>query len=148
MAVLPILTDEDPRLRLTSQAVEEITPEVLQLISDMKETLLAAKGMGLAAPQVGHNVRVFVVLRGSGIVAFINPTIIARQGSDLDKEGCLSLPGRWVKKERAKRIVVRAQNERGSWVQTEAKGFFARAIQHEIEHLEGILMTDGAPEEL
>lgn len=143
MAILTILVEPDPRLREVSTPVAEVTPEVKQLIEDMKETMLAANGAGLAAPQVGHNICLFLVLQGSKkIVTFINPVFVVKQGIQRGQEGCLSIPSMRVEKPRASRVVVRALNERGVPFQVDASGFFARAIQHEYDHLLGVLMTD------
>lgn len=142
MALLTIIQDPDPRLRQVSVAVEAITDEVRQLIVDMKETMLASKGAGLAAPQVGQLLRIFIVQRGERVVTFINPKIILRTGRQTDKEGCLSTGGFRLRKERAERVVVSAWNERGTEFKTDVSGFYARAIQHENDHLDGILLYD------
>lgn len=140
--ILPVLVAPDPQLRLVAKSVTAVTDEIRQLIADMKETMTGAGAVGLAAPQVGQSLRVIVVRRSPDrIVAFINPTFVIREGCQKGQEGCLSVPGVWVDKERAQRIVVRALNERGDDFQVDAKGVYARIIQHECDHLDGILMT-------
>jgi peptide deformylase len=139
--MLEIKKFKDPILR--SKCVEvELTDEVRDLISDMKETMYKAEGIGLAAPQVGKNFRIFIADIGEGCFVFINPKIISKKGSVLSDEGCLSLPGIFGKVKRAKEIKVEALNEEGQRFEAEVSGLFANCIQHEIDHLNGILFTD------
>ncbi|OUM96275.1 MAG: peptide deformylase [Firmicutes bacterium ZCTH02-B6] len=146
MAVLPIVQVPDPVLRKKALPVERVTKRVQKLIRDMADTMYAANGAGLAAPQVGVSERVIVVDAGDGLVALINPRIIAAEGSEVDVEGCLSIPNVSVYVERAAKVEVEGWDERGRTVRIKADGLLARALQHEIDHLDGILITDkGSP---
>jgi len=146
MAVLPIVQVPDPVLRKKAQPVERVTKRVQKLIRDMADTMYAANGAGLAAPQVGVSERIIVVDAGDGLVALVNPRIIAAEGSEVDIEGCLSIPKVSVYVERAARVEVEGWDERGRTVRIKADGLLARALQHEIDHLDGILITDkGSP---
>lgn len=142
MALRNIRTDEDEILRKKSRKVDEINDRIKNLIEDMKETMYHADGVGLAAPQVGILKRIAVVDVGKGPVTVINPEIIERNGNYTDVEGCLSLPGRQGEVERPEKIKVKALNEKGEEVVIEAEGLFARALCHEIDHLDGILFID------
>lgn len=142
MAIRNIRTDDDEILRKKSKKVEVINERVRTLIEDMKETMYAADGVGLAAPQVGILKRIAVVDVGEGLVAVINPEIIEKNGSCVDVEGCLSLPGRQGEVERPESIEVKALNEEGNEVIIAAEGLFARALCHEIDHLDGVLFID------
>ena len=127
--------------------VGAITPEVIRLIEDMKETMYAAPGCGLAAPQIGVSLRLFIVDTASedepsDLRVFINPEIVVREGKVVWEEGCLSFPGVHEDIERAERVVVRAKNERGEPVELEADGLLGVAVQHENDHLDGVLMID------
>ena len=102
--------------------------------------------MGLAAPQVGMSQRIIVVDVGEGPVVLINPEIEEAAGSEIDSEGCLSIPGRWGYVERAQEVVVTGLNDSGRSVRLRADGLFARALQHEIDHLDGVLFIDKALE--
>jgi peptide deformylase len=147
MAILSILQYPDKRLRDRAQPIPAVTPEVVSLIEDMKETMYAAPGCGLAAPQVGVSLRLFIVDTASedepsDLRVFINPEIIAREGKNLWEEGCLSFRGVHEEIERSAKITVRATNERGEVVELTAEGLLAIAVQHENDHLDGILMID------
>ncbi|WP_334111158.1 peptide deformylase [Thermodesulfitimonas autotrophica] len=144
MAVFKIVEIGDPVLREKAQPVTKITPALLRLLDDMTETMYAYHGVGLAAPQVGVSKRVIVVDAGKGLYQLINPEIIAVSGSETDREGCLSIPGVWGEVTRAAAVTVRGLNRSGETVEIEAEGFFARALQHEIDHLDGILFIDRA----
>ncbi|HEX6971842.1 MAG TPA: peptide deformylase [Limnochordia bacterium] len=144
MAVLTIRLEGDPILRRKAKPVPAVTKRIAKLVRDMRETMYAAEGIGLAAPQVGVSERVIVVDVGEGFYALINPVIVAADGRDIDKEGCLSIPGVTGYVERAAQIVVTGLDERGRPTRLEADGLFARAIQHEVDHLDGILFTDKA----
>lgn len=120
------------------------TPEMRELIADMWETMYAAKGVGLAAPQIGLSKRVSVIDTTAGEdegkkIVIINPEILAREGSQTGEEGCLSIPGFRDQVKRAKKVTVRAQNEHGEPVELTGDELLARALQHEIDHLNGIL---------
>lgn len=142
MAVLPIIKIGDPILQVRAQEVSRITKKISKLIDDMIETMNDANGIGLAAPQVGVSQRIIVVDLGEVPVVLINPVIQGAQGEEIDVEGCLSIPERWVYVKRAAEIEVTGQNEKGKPVRLTAEGYFARALQHEIDHLDGILMLD------
>lgn len=133
----------DSVLKKKAEEVKELTPEIKELIFNMKETLRQAQGVGLAAPQVGILKRVIVLETGKGIVGFVNPKIISKsQDKETQEEGCLCLPGLFLKIKRAKEVEVEAQNEAGQSVRIKAQGLLARIFQHEIDHLDGILITD------
>jgi len=147
MAIRDILQYPDKRLRNRAEPVKAVTPEVVQLIEDMKETMYAAPGCGLAAPQIGVSLRLFIVDTAgedepSDLRVFINPEIISRQGKVVWEEGCLSFPGVHEDIERAAKVVVKAINERGEPVELEAEGLLGVAVQHENDHLDGVLMID------
>lgn len=144
MAVFKIVEIGDPVLREKAQPVTKITPALLRLLDDMTETMYAYHGVGLAAPQVGISKRVIVVDAGKGLYQLLNPEIIAASGSVTDREGCLSIPGVWGEVTRAAAVTVRGLNRSGETVEIKAEGFFARALQHEIDHLDGILFIDRA----
>ncbi len=137
-----ILHHPDPRLRVKAEPISEITPEVLQLIDDMIETMIANRGAGLAATQVGEAVRIFVMKDDLSCVAFINPKISGLSGEQVGAEGCLSLPGERVTITRAHRLTIEALSQDGKPFRRKFSGYFARVIQHEVDHLEGILMID------
>lgn len=144
MALRTIRLDSDPILRKESKVVKEITGRVKTIIKDMIETMYHENGVGLAAPQVGILKRIFVVdiQDGFGHRVFINPEITEKKGKEMGAEGCLSLPGVTGEVERSYSIVVKALNEKGEEFTLEAEGFLARAIQHENDHLNGVLFTD------
>jgi peptide deformylase len=142
----------DKSLRKVAEPVEEITPEIKQIVSDMKETMYARDGIGLAAPQIGIGKRIFVVdiqwyKEGNSQkpIVCINPEFIEFIGEDTAEEGCLSLPGIFEKVTRAEQVVMEALNEKNEKFKLEADGMFARALQHEYDHLEGILFVDKVP---
>ena len=147
MAVLPIRIYPDPVLRESAKPVDAVTPELLQLIDDMAETMYDAPGVGLAANQVGVLQRVFIIDianddEPSDLHIFINPEIIHTEGEIVWKEGCLSFPGVTESVERAGRVRVRAMDREGKTFEMEAEGLMAVALQHENEHLDGELMID------
>jgi peptide deformylase len=127
--------------------VEAITPEIQTLIDDMIQTMYAAPGIGLAATQVGVGLRIFVcdVSAGrtpSGLLAFINPEFVERDGMQLEEEGCLSLPGFNATVARPSHAIVRGLNRNGEEQTVEASGLLARCFQHEMDHLDGTLFVD------
>ena len=142
MALREIVKDNNEFLSKKSRPVEKIDGRIKQLVDDMKETLIKADGVGLAAPQVGVLKRIFVVdinVDKSDIREFINPEIIKKKGkNDKYLEGCLSFPGRIFKIVRPEKVTVRAQNLSGEWFVFEAEDFIARALMHENDHLDGI----------
>jgi peptide deformylase len=142
MAIRNIRTDDDIILRKKSRKVEDITDRIKVLVQDMLETMYAADGIGLAAPQVGILKRVVVINVGNGPLVLINPEIIESQGCLVDVEGCLSLPGRQGQVERPAKVKVKALNLDGEEFILEGEDLLARAICHETDHLEGILFTD------
>lgn len=155
MATLNIIKEGDPILRKISKPVKEITPRILRLLDDMKETLIAAEGAGLAAVQVGVLRRIVLVEHEkAGLLELINPEIIkisdARQQ---ELEGCLSIPGKWGITDRPESVTIRAMDRNGKYFTMSGDGLSARAFCHELDHLDGILYTDRAvhmltPEEL
>ena len=143
MAILKIVKTDDPILRKTSRPVEEITPRIITLLDDMKETLHAANGCGLAAVQVGVLRRIAIVEVEEGkTIELINPQIIARAGRQEEAEGCLSIPGQWGITKRPKAVTVRAMNRNGEIFEVSGSDLLARAFCHEIDHLDGKLFTD------
>jgi peptide deformylase len=147
MGLLPILTYPDPVLRKECQPVESFDQELRRLAADMVETMHAAPGVGLAASQVGVEKRICVVDLSVGedpqaLHVLINPEILRRQGSETDVEGCLSLPGITDKVTRPFEIEVRAQNLDGERFLLTAEDWLARAICHEVDHLDGVLFLD------
>lgn len=142
MAVLKVVKVGDPVLRQPTQPVTRITKRISRLIQDMFETMYAVDGVGLAAPQVGVSRKIAVIDVGEGPIALINPKIVSGSGEDIDVEGCLSIPGKQAYVKRLAQVKVEALNEKGKPVQIEAEGLLARALQHEIDHLNGILFTD------
>jgi len=147
MALLPILSYPDPILREPALPVEKVTPEIRKLVEDMAETMYDAPGVGLAANQVGVKLRIFVIdVAGedepSDLMVFINPEILERDGVQTYTEGCLSFPGITEDIKRAETVKVRAMGLDGATFELEADGLLAVAIQHENDHLEGVLMID------
>jgi peptide deformylase len=147
MAVRTILHYPDARLREAGKKVDTITPELRRLIDDMAETMYAAPGCGLAATQIGEPWQVFVVDcaadgEPSDLRVFVNPEVLATDGAVSSEEGCLSFPTAREDVERAEKVRVRAQDQHGRWFELEAEGLLAIAIQHEYDHLQGVLMID------
>ena len=146
MAVLTVRLYGDPVLRQVATPVREITAEIKRIIADMTETMWHQVGIGLAAPQVGLPHRILVMDDGSGgAQALINPVIESRSGTIREEEGCLSLPGVFGVVERTKTITVRAMDADGKPVSLEATGLKARIVQHELDHLDGVLFIDRLP---
>ncbi|MCL6449822.1 MAG: methionyl-tRNA formyltransferase [Acetobacteraceae bacterium] len=144
MAVLEIRKGGDPVLRRRCRPVRRISARVRQHLADMAETLYAARGVGLAASQVGLDERLVVLDVGEGLHKLINPEVVRTQGSSLGWEACLSFPGILGQVERAEQVWVRALDERGRLAWLEGSGILARALQHEIDHLDGVLFLDRA----
>ncbi len=145
MSVREIRMLGDPLLRVASAPVETVDDAIRELIDDMVETMRAYEGIGLAAPQIGVPVRVFVydVQEGDGASGvLVNPEVIERSGSAKDTEGCLSIPGLTEIVERARDVVVRGLDAEGNEVSIEAGGLLSRCFQHEIDHLDGVLFID------
>lgn len=142
MSILEILTNKNPILRKKSKPVAKVTAEIRELVANMEETLRAAPGIGLAAPQVGELLRIIIADIGEGLNVLINPKIMKKIGTQTFVEGCLSLPGIEGPVERASNITVKGINLSGKQVQVEAEGLLATVFQHEIDHLDGKLFVD------
>lgn len=143
MAILEIKEYGEPVLREKSLPVKEITPEILNLIRDMAETMYTAPGVGLAAPQVGVSKRIIIIDgEEEGLIVLINPTMVKSEGEVIEEEGCLSIPGVYSEVKRSSKVTVKALNESGEPIKITKEGLIARALQHEIDHLEGILFVD------
>lgn len=140
--ILEIRKIGDPILKMKAKRVEKIDDNLKKLINDMIETMKFSNGVGLAAPQVGVNLRIIVVDYEEKPIAFINPEVLEEEGENVDYEGCLSVPGIEVPVKRAERLVLKAQDINGKTKKYKAKGLLARIIQHEIDHLDGILIID------
>ncbi|AWW25364.1 peptide deformylase [Acetobacterium carbinolicum] len=142
MAIRQIRIDEDPILRKKSRVIEAIDEKIKILNDDMVETMGEADGVGLAAPQVGILKRLFVIDVGDGPMTFINPTIISTEGEEEDEEACLSLPGQSGIVKRPQSLVVEATDLEGTVFQLFCSDLLARAVCHELDHLDGILFID------
>ncbi|MBI5515495.1 MAG: peptide deformylase [Deltaproteobacteria bacterium] len=147
MAVRPILLYPDKRLRLKAEPVGSITAEVRALADDLAETMYAAPGVGLAAPQVGVSLRMFVVDIApsdapSDLRTFINPRFVRKEAEVVWEEGCLSFPGIHADIERAAKITIQATGVDGRDFELTCEELLAVAIQHEYDHLDGVLMVD------
>jgi peptide deformylase len=147
MAIRNILHYPDPRLRDKGVPIATVTPEIERLIDDMAETMYAAPGVGLAATQIGEARRLFIIDvssegEPSDLKVFINPEITAKEGEEVGPEGCLSFPGVNEDIKRAMKVTVRATGRDGKPFELSADGLLAVAIQHENDHLDGVLMID------
>ena len=142
MAVLDIRVLGDPILRERTAPAAAVTDELRALVADMFETMYAAQGIGLAAPQVGRTERVFVMDVDENPLALINPEIVQHEGSERAEEGCLSIPEIFGDVDRATRVVAHAIDVNGMEFEVEMTGLAARCIQHELDHLDGKLFID------
>ncbi|NTW87140.1 MAG: peptide deformylase [Holophagaceae bacterium] len=147
MAVLPVLTWGDPRLKQNSQDIGDWTPELEQLVADMFETSLFEEGVGLAAPQVGVNLNLAVIDCSCGEdpdqrIILINPEIIREEGIQTGPEGCLSIPGIREELERPQKVTIRNRTRAGGWQELTGEDLMARAFCHEIDHLRGRLFVE------
>ncbi|WP_291272718.1 peptide deformylase [Geothrix sp.] len=147
MAVLPVITWGDPRLKKNSEDVGEWTPELEQLSEDMFETTLFEEGVGLAAPQIGRNLNLAVIDCSCGEdpaqrIILINPEIILEEGVQVGPEGCLSIPGVREVLERPQKVTIRNRAKDGSWHELVGEDLMARAFCHEIDHLRGRLFVE------
>ena len=143
MAKLKIVKMGDPVLRKVCRPVDKITPRIITLIDDMVETMRAANGAGLAAPQVGVLRRSVVIETEEGqLLELINPKIVAYAGEQEEVEGCLSIPGKWGITHRPKHVTVRALNREGVEIEVTGSDLLARAFCHELDHLDGKLYID------
>jgi len=145
--IRPILKYGDSTLHDEARPVDAITPEIERLVDDMIETMYAAPGVGLAAPQVGVPLRVIVVdvsvgRDPGGLIVLVNPEFVERDGVQLEEEGCLSVPGFNATVVRPARVVLKGLDRSGAERQHEGTGLLARAFQHEMDHLEGTLFVD------
>jgi len=146
MAVLSVKRYGDPLLRQKARPVTAATPEIARTIQDMVETMYQQVGIGLAAPQVGIPLRLVVMDDGKrGTRALLNPAIAERRGAVVAEEGCLSLPGIFAQVERSEWVRVEAVDTDWQPVSFEARGMLARVVQHEIDHLDGVLFIDRLP---
>ncbi|HWH36563.1 MAG TPA: peptide deformylase [Candidatus Limnocylindrales bacterium] len=142
MSVRPIVTLGDPRLRLKGEPVDSFGKYLHGLLDDMIETMRAAPGVGLAAPQVGIALQACVIEVGGQVYELMNPRITRADGDDRDLEGCLSLPGYYAYVTRREKVWAVGQNRHGRHVRVSGLGLLARALQHEIDHLNGKLFID------
>ena len=148
MALRKIICIEDELLRKKSRPVERFDEKLPKLLDDMSETMYNANGVGLAAPQVGILRRAVVIDVGDGLVELVNPVIVESDGQQSGPEGCLSIPGRSGVVTRPNHVKVRAQDPEGNPVELEAQEFFARAVCHELDHLDGVLYVDKMDREI
>jgi peptide deformylase len=144
MAILNIVKDGDEILRKKSKPVAAIDSKILTLLDDMKETMAKAGGVGLAAVQVGKLKQVIVIDTGEEELELINPKMLRSSGSQEDLEGCLSCPGQWGITKRPMKVEVETLTREGKTVRKKAEGFLAKAICHEMDHLNGTLFYDNA----
>jgi peptide deformylase len=144
MALRNIRKRNDPVLRAKASSVRHFTPRLHLLLNDMAETMVEAKGVGLAAPQVGISKRAIVVQKEQSIMEIINPQLLDGEGEIIEIEGCLSFPGIYGEVPRYAKVKVEGFDRDGKPVSISAGDFFARILQHEIDHLEGILFIDRA----
>ncbi len=147
MGKRPIRILGDPVLREKAKPITEINGDLQALIEDMAETMYEAKGLGLAANQIGETKRIFVLDLGQRenkpeLLVFINPEIVEAEGDLYEEEGCLSIPGYSAKVHRKAKVLVRALDREGKEFERELEGLGARAIQHELDHLNGVLYVD------
>lgn len=142
MSQLKVLHYPNPFLRKKSKSVRRVTPEIKKLAENMLETMYEAPGVGLAAPQVGKLIRLIVVDIGDNPIVFINPKIIKKSGKQTFNEGCLCLPGVEAPIERSAHVLVEGWNKNGCKQEIEAQGLLATVLQHEIDHLEGVIFID------
>ncbi|MDI3535717.1 MAG: peptide deformylase [Eubacteriaceae bacterium] len=146
MAIRQIRIDDDPILRKKSRVIDEITDRIRDLNADMIETMNEADGVGLAAPQVGILKRMAVIDVGEGPITLINPKILEQDGQALDEEACLSLPEQSGLVRRPKHLIVEATDIEGNQFKMEAEDLLARAVCHELDHLDGVLFIDRVEE--
>jgi len=145
--IRPILKYGESPLHERAAPVDAMTPEIDRLVEDMVETMYAAPGIGLAAPQVGVMQRIFVIdlslgRDAAGLITFVNPEFVTREGMQLEEEGCLSVPGFNATVVRPSRAVVKGLDRRGQPIEVDGSGLLARAFQHEMDHLDGTLFVD------
>lgn len=147
MAIRNIVKYPDPILKEKAKQVTKFNERLAKLLDDMAETMYAANGVGLAAPQVGISKRVIVVDVGDQLYEMVNPEIVEKSGEQMEPpEGCLSIPGLLGYVKRANKLQLKGQDRHGNPIELTAEGFLARAFQHEIDHLNGVLFIDIAEE--
>ena len=143
MSILEVIKEPNKILRKKSQKITEITPELRQLVLDMAQTMKKIDGIGLAAPQIGKNIRLIIISTEKGPLTLFNPVITWKSlRTEIEEEGCLSCINKTGQVKRSKIIYVKALNENNNELAFRAAGLFARVIQHEVDHLDGILITD------
>ncbi len=143
MAIIPIHIAPDPVLRRKSKRVRSIDGSIRKLINNMLETMHSASGVGLAAPQIGIPLRVIVIgMPGEEDIALVNPGLVRRKGERLINEGCLSIPGYIGEIKRAESVTVKGRDPNGKEIRIKADGLLAQALEHEIDHLNGVLYID------
>src|SRR5438874_5679958 len=142
MAVLRLLTQEAPMLSQNATRVARVDSSIHRSIYDMVDTMIAAPGFGLAAPQVGVGLRVVVIKTDTNLHVLVNPEMVKWEGEQIGLEGCLSVPGYVGEVKRYMQVVARGLNRNGKSVKIKGDALLARAIQHEIDHIDGILFTD------
>lgn len=142
MGLRKILTAEESALHKVCRPVTNFDWRLHKLLNDMKETLIEAQGVGLAAPQVGILRRVVLVDTGDEILELINPTMLETSGEQVGAEGCLSVPGKYGLVKRPYKAKVRAQDRNGDWYEVEGEELIARCFCHELDHLDGIMYTE------
>jgi len=146
LAVYKVVTVPDDILRAKALPVNNINSGVLKAIDNMRDTMYAFNGVGLAAPQIGISKRIIVIDTGDNLIEMVNPQILSREGEEGGTEGCLSIPGVLGLVKRAQKVTVKGLNREGNEVIIEGSDLLARAFQHEIDHLDGVLFTDRAIE--
>jgi peptide deformylase len=144
MATLPIITGaNNPILRKKTERIPKVTKKILKLIKDMQASMEAANGVGLAAPQVSQSLRLCIAMVNGKLTPLINPDITFKsKETSMDEEGCLSLPNVWLQIPRSVEITVTYTDEKGAKQERKLKDFDARVVQHEVDHLDGILIVD------
>ncbi len=142
MSVLKVVTIGDPILREKAITVKNFNDNLSRLIDNMAETMVEYEGVGLAAPQIGIPKRVVVIDVGDGLIELVNPELVETKGEQFGQEGCLSVPGEYADVRRAQYAKVKAQDRSGKEVVVEGENLMARALLHEIDHLNGILFID------
>ncbi len=146
MAIRNILKYGEPTLKKISRTVLNFDERLAGILDDMKDTMYAADGCGLAAPQIGILRRYCIIDVGDGLIELVNPVIIEKSGEQFEQEGCLSVPGNYKTTSRPMKVTVRAQDRFGNTFTVTGEGLKARALCHEIDHLDGILFLDRAKE--
>ena len=142
MSVLPVLPAQDPLLRRIASRIRRVDKSLQCLLDDMVESMDAAQGLGLSGPQVGKPLRLIVARGDNVLLQIANPEIVRSKGEEIGDEGCLSLPGYYGSVSRASQITIQGLDRNGKHFRRKFVGLLARVIQHEIDHLNGILFTD------